>query len=213
MVHEQAAGFVLDALDPAEVRDFERHLEQCPDCEDELEPLRLAAVALAFAGELPRPRPELRLRVLDGRGVVIPFRRRWTVPLLSAGAVAAACAAIVVGLHDWTEPAPPSMAGLRAYGLQGQSSGLSLRGGGVLLVAGSRDAVLVTRGLPSPAPGTVYELWIVRSGRALPAGFLHGRLGALTRPVPPGAAVAVSLEPAGGSRRPTGPLLLRAETA
>jgi hypothetical protein len=31
MLHEQAAGFALDALDPAETGDFERHLGVCPD--------------------------------------------------------------------------------------------------------------------------------------------------------------------------------------
>jgi anti-sigma-K factor RskA len=53
----------------------------------------------------------------------------------------------------------------------------------------------------------------VRNGRPVAAGFLDGRMAALTQPVPRGASVAVSLEPAGGSQRPTGPLLFRAETA
>jgi anti-sigma-K factor RskA len=82
-----------------------------------------------------------------------------------------------------------------------------------LLVDGSRRATLVTHGLPAAPVGKVYEIWIVRAGRPTPAGFLRGRAGRLSRPVPPGAAVAVTLEPAGGSRRPTGPLLLRTETA
>jgi anti-sigma-K factor RskA len=205
-VHEQAAGFVLDALDGEEAREFERHLRVCPDCEDALEPLRLAAVALAFAGELPHPHPELRLRVLDVGGVVLPFRRRWTTPLLSAGAAAAACVAVVVGLHRFSGGTQDlSVGGMRAFAVQGAD--------GTLLVADTREAVLVVRGLPSPAAGTAYELWIVRRGRPIAAGFLHGQVARLTRPIPPGAAVAVSLEPADGSRRPTGPLLLRAETA
>jgi hypothetical protein len=206
MVHEQAAGFALDALDPGDVRDFEQHLEGCPNCEDALEPFRLAAVALAFAGELPRPRPELRLRVLDVGGVAIPLRRRCTLPLLSAGAAAAACAALVVALHGWGgDAARRSVAGLHAYTVRGAD--------GTLLVARTGEAVLVVPELPSPGAGTTYELWVIDGGRPVAAGFLRGRLGTLTRPVPPGAAVAVSIEPTGGSRRPTGPLLLEAETA
>src|SRR5262249_38380788 len=131
MVHQQAAAFVLDALDPSEAYAFERHLEQCPDCEDELESLRLAATALAFAGELPEPRPQLRRRVVEVGGVVLPFRRRWSMPLVAAAAVAAACAAIAVGVHDWTESAPTAMAGVHAYGLKDPSSGLALRDGGM----------------------------------------------------------------------------------
>jgi anti-sigma-K factor RskA len=56
-------------------------------------------------------------------------------------------------------------------------------------------------------------MWVIVGGKTLPAGLLRGSLAALTRPVPPGASVAVSVEPAAGSPQPTGPLLLRAETA
>ena len=214
MVHDQAAGFALDALDARDALEFERHLQRCPSCEDAVEPLRVAAAALAFAGDLPLPRPELRLRVVGvGGGVVVALRRRWSLPLLSASVLAAACAAIAVGTHAWTVDEPPPAAGLRSYPLQGRSSGSSASAGGVLFVAGNGDAVLITRGLQPTARGTVHELWVVRGGETLPAGFLRGQVGALGRPVPPGAAVAVSLEPVGGSRRPTGPVLLRAETA
>jgi anti-sigma-K factor RskA len=72
--------------------------------------------------------------------------------------------------------------------------------------------VLTARRLPPPAAGTVYELWVIDGDRPQPAGLFRGSLATLTRPVPPGAVVAVSLEPAGGSPRPTGPLLLQAET-
>jgi anti-sigma-K factor RskA len=199
-LHEQAAAFVLDALDDEEEQRFEQHLPLCPDCEDELEPFRLAAAALAFAGELPPPRPELRRRVLATDAVVLQFRRRWTAPIVSA-AVLAACAALVVGLGDRTR----SIGGFHA--VQGQASGLSL------LRADSGEAIVFIRRLPPAQPGKVYELWVVRHGHPAPAGFLHGRSARLTRLVPRGAAVAVTLEPVGGSRRPTGPLLLRTETA
>jgi anti-sigma-K factor RskA len=204
VVHEHVAGFALDALSATEASEFEHHLRSCPDCEDELERLRTTAAALAFAGNLPVPPAALRPRVLDVGGVVIRLRRLWTAPLLSAGVVAAACVAIVVAGHGWRGERP-SVGGLRVYKVSGTD--------GELLVGRTGEAVLVVRGLPSPAAGTTYELWVVRGGAPIAAGFLRGRLGVLTQPVRPGAAVAVSLEPTGGSRRPTGPLLLRAETA
>jgi anti-sigma-K factor RskA len=142
--------------------------------------------------------------VLDVRGgIVVPFRRRWVPPLAAAAAVAAA-AAIAIGLHE--RGGPGGAAGMRTYAADGA-------GGGALLVGRSGEAVLVVHGLPQAAPGTAYELWVVRDGRAVRAGFMRGELGVLTRPVSAGASVAVSLEPTGGSRRPTGPLLVRAETA
>lgn len=187
-MHDLAAGFVLDALDEHETEEFERHIVMCPACEDALEPLRIAAAALAFAGELPPPRHALRRRVLAVDAVLLRIRRRWTAPLLSAAALAA-CAALVVG-----------------FSRPGQSLGLSL-------LVDARGATLVTRGLPPAPMGKVYEIWFTHGGFATPAGLLHGRSVRLQRPIPPGAGVAVTLEPAGGSRRPTGPLLLRTETA
>jgi len=170
VVHDEAAGFVLDALGPRETEEFERHLRLCPDCEQELGPLRLAAAALAFAGELPAPRVELRRRV-----VVPRLRRRVATPAVSLAAVAA-CAAVALGL------------------------------------TGNADTRQVSFQLPPAPAGKVFEIWFVRYGHATPAGFAHTGRNEL-RHVPRGAAVAVTLEPRGGSRRPTGPLLLRAETA
>lgn len=175
MGHDQAAGFVLDALQPEEAQEFERHLRLCPTCEDELEALRVAAAALAFACDLPPPRPSLRRRVIAVDAVILRFRRRWTAPLASAAALAA-CAALVVGLTD-----------------------------------GRRHAG-VTLDLPAAPAGKVYEIWFVRHGHAVRAGLAHAGRNHL-RHVPRGAAVAVTLEPAGGSARPTGPLLVKTETA
>jgi hypothetical protein len=205
MVHEQAAGFALNALSRDEARAFEDHLGSCPGCQDALEPLQATAAALAFAGDLPSPPPAQRVRVLDVRGrVVIPLRLRWVRPLVGAGVAAAACAAIALSLHGHTG-GQVSVAGLQTFRLYGAK--------GSLLVSRTGEAVLLVRGLPPAPSGMTYELWVVRGETAVAAGFLRGEIGLLTRPVGRGTAVAVSLERAGGSPRPTGPLLLRAETA
>jgi anti-sigma-K factor RskA len=201
--HELAAGFALDALDRDEATAFERHLTLCPGCEDELETLRLAAGALAFAGELPSPRPELRRRVLQVEAVVLSFRRS-AATFLSAAAVAAVCAAVALALHTWSEGGPPPVGEARAYPLHGAD--------GALLVAPDGEAVLIVHGLPQAPKGNAYDVWVVRRGRALQAGVLRGSMLELTRGVPPGGQVAVTVEPAQGSRKPTGPLVFRAET-
>jgi hypothetical protein len=187
VVHEQAAGFALDALDAEESTAFERHLTACPACEDALEPLRLAAAALAFAGDLPTPPARLRLRVLDVGAQVIPLHRRFRGQLLSGAAVAVACLVLVAILQPWRDREPTGS-----------------------VVHGS---VLVVRNLSAAPAGEAYEAWIVDRGRIVPAGLLHGSMLALRRPVPPGGAVVLSLEPAAGSTHPTGPVVLRAETA
>ncbi len=209
MLHEQAAGYALDALDAQEARSFERHLAGCLRCREALESFRTAAAALAFAGDPPPPSPGLRVRVVGLRdGVVVPFRRRWARPATVAAAVAAVAAVVAVGARPTS---PPTLAHFRAYPLEEREPRLHIDGN--LLVSDSRAAVLLVRGLPEAAPGSAYELWIVHGGRAVPAGFLRGGMGALARRVPPGASVAVSLEPARGSRSPSGPLLVTAETA
>lgn len=204
MVHEEAAAFALDALDGDEAEAFERHLEGCPDCEHGLEELRFAAAALAFAVEPTVPSTSLRARILDSgaQARVIPLPRRRRPTLLAVATVAAACAVVVAAVRPWESGDSP--VGFRRYAATGASA--------TLLVGSSGEAVLAVRRLPPPAAGTVYELWVIERGRPRPAGLLRGPLATLTRPVPPGATVAVSLEPVGGSPRPTGPLLLRAET-
>ena len=190
MVHDQVAAFALDALDPDESNEFERHLAACPACEDGLEPLRFVAAALAFAGELPRPPAQLRLRVLDVGAPVIPLHRRYRGQLLSAAAVAAVCIVLTAALQPWQATAPK----------------------GTLVVSASGEAVLILRHLrPAPA-GRAYEAWVLDHGRVAPAGLVRGSMLPLTRRVPAGAAVLVSIEPDGGSPQPTGPVVLKAET-
>ena len=201
MVHEQAAGFALDALDADEAAEFERHLAVCPGCEDELDALQMTAAALAFAVDLAVPRRKLRDRVTDAGAPAVSVRRRRQ--LLTAAVVAAACATVAVGLHPWD--GGRSLGGMRRYPAAGARASL--------LVDRAGGAVLAVRRLPPPPAGKAYEVWVIAGGKALPAGWLHGSLTALTRQVPAGAAVAVSIEPRSGSPRPSGPLLLRAETA
>jgi anti-sigma-K factor RskA len=202
VVHEEAAAFALDALDGGEAEVFERHLESCPDCNGGLEEFRFAAAALAFAVKLPVPSRSLRLRVLDTGAQVMPLPRRRRPALLAVATVAAVCAVLVAAVQLW-EPGD-SQVRFRRYAATGANA--------TLLVGRSGEAVLAARRLPPLAAGTVYELWVIDGGRALSAGLFRGPLVTLTRPVPRGATVAVSLEPAGGSPRPTGPLLLRAVT-
>ena len=203
MVHEEAAAFALDALDREQTEAFQQHLAACPECDAAVEELRFAAAALAFAVEPIVPSGLLRPRVLDTRTQVIPLRRRpYRRFLAAAMAAAAACAVVVAAVRPWETG--DSQLGFRRYDAKGANA--------TLLVSRSGEAVLAARRLPPLAAGTVYELWVIAGDRAQPAGMFRGSLATLTRPVPPGATVAVSVEPSGGSSRPTGPLVLRAET-
>lgn len=94
------------------------------------------------------------------------------------------------------------------------SQGKAANGALMTFVSSDRRnmAVVTATGLPSPAPGTTYQLWLDVDGSMRPAGFLHGD-GTVPVKGDPAAATAVGLtvEPAGGSSRPTtDPLLLMA---
>jgi hypothetical protein len=204
VAHEEAAAFALDALGREESEAFERHLATCADCGSGLEELSFAAAALAFAVEGHAPGQGLRPRVLDVGAQVIALPGRRGPRFLAAAMVAAAAFAVVAAaVRPWETS--DSQVGFRRYEAAGARA--------TLLVAPSGEAVLASRNLPPLAPGTVYELWVITGDRAEPAGLFRGVLATLSRPVPPGATVAVSVERVGGSSRPTGPLVLRAETA
>ncbi|MEV0202509.1 anti-sigma factor, partial [Nonomuraea sp. NPDC050691] len=89
-------------------------------------------------------------------------------------------------------------------------------GTGTLVVSRTRgSAVFASAGLPRLPASRVYELWLMGPGGARPAGLLDpgpgdGPAGPVTVRVREGdARVGLTVEPAGGSRRPTTrPLLL-----
>jgi len=86
----------------------------------------------------------------------------------------------------------------------------------VLLDAESGEAAIVLAGVPVLEPGKTYELWAIRGTKAPePAGLLAvaDATGAALHVAPIKApaevtAFAISIEPAGGSPSPTGPVVL-----
>lgn len=231
MNHERwedaAAGYLLGALPADERAEFEAHLETCEACRDELAELRVAAEALPVSAPPMRPPPALKTRIMaevereaallaDAR---TPDRRRrlaWPRFALPAPAVAAlACGALLVGLG----------AGAWLFGGSGGRTVPFQRGPALTAKASAEldvsdgSAVLVARGLPEPARGRVYQVWLQRDGHApepTAALFTPRRDGSATANV--GSLrgvdkVMVSSEPAGGSPMPTTAPILVATTA
>ena len=62
-LHVLSGSYVLDALGEPERDSFERHLQDCPPCQDEVRGLRETAARLGLAKTLDPP-PQLRPRVL-----------------------------------------------------------------------------------------------------------------------------------------------------
>ena len=217
LIHDLCAAYALDALGPDDERVFEAHLASCRHCREELAGLSETAATLAYAVPPAEPPGRLRARILDAaraeRPNVVSLRPRRSAGnvLLAAVAAAAACAAVGLGIWAATLHARLGSSGqaLNAIALHGAS--------GSLVRAHNGEATLVVSGL-SPAPsGKTYEAWVIRSGQAARAGLFSSRSGTaivqLTRRVPNGAVVGVTLEQAGGVDQPTSPPLVTSAAA
>jgi anti-sigma-K factor RskA len=229
-LHDLVAPYALDALSDEERAAFERHLDQCEDCRAQLAELHEATAALAYAARGPEPPAQLRGRILeaarrDGHGAeVIPLpKRRWIFPATAAAAAAAAVAAIAVGLwavalsRDLDREREATDTYERAFQLLGGDAQVTrlADGEGGVLVAGDGSAALVVCGLQPAASSKTYEAWVVSDADPQPAGLFRGGSGCppvlLTRKVPDGAVVAVTLERRRGATKPTGQPLVRSE--
>jgi anti-sigma-K factor RskA len=210
-IHELSAAYALDALDPADGREFETHLAHCEECRDQVAAFQDAAAALGHGSVAPRPPLRLRERILSEarreRGEnVAPLRPRWLLPATTAAAAVAACAALALGL--WA-------ASLRSE-LGDRAQVVALSGAqGSLVVTPSGEATLVVSNLDMAPLDRTYEAWVILDDEPKPAGLFRGggrTAVTLTRPVPDGAVVAVTLERAGGVEKPQSkPLFTTAE--
>ena len=223
-VRDDAAAWLLGALSEEEARDFERLLETSAAAREEVEELRRAADALPFAAEPIGPPPELRERIMaivESEAEVLrasgasadraPARpRRWPrqwvlrpVPL-----AAAACALVLAGVGAGlliagagSEPARTVAAEIIAPGMEGARARLEIADG---------RAELIVDGMRPAGPRRVYQVWVLHRGQseAVPAGALfdvdrNGHGTAALASVENVEVVMVSLEPEGGSERPS----------
>ena len=214
-LHELSALYALDVLDADERARFEEHLAACDRCTSDLAGLRDAATALAFV-DSPAPPTALRSRILTAARAepsnVVALPRRRSAALSAAVAFAVAASAAAVGFGIWAATLHHSLTQERSATSvlrDPLSRHVALQGTpGELVVAPSGDAVL-TVSLPSPPKGRTYEAWVA-SPAVQPAGVFSGGLVKLSRRVPHGALVMVTLERSGGVDAPTQQPLLRA---
>ena len=201
LIHELSAAYALDALDPEEQEEFERHLAGCERCREDVAGFSGTTAALAFAVPPATPPSGLGDRIAVAaraeRPNVVPLRPRWAMRTV-ASSLAAAAASVAVAV--W------------AVGFRGSSGATALRsipieGASGSLVVGGKQAALVLTGLGRAPVGKTYEAWVLRDGGAVPAGIFRGggrtTVFRLTRDVASGSMVAVTVERAGGVAKPT----------
>ena len=228
-IHALTGAYAVDALDELERARFERHLAECADCRAEVEGLRGAATLMAETSALEPP-PALRTRVLSEIATVRPLppasgspssgastrRRRLLTSLVAAAAVVVALAAGAVAWHPWSSETPPPTAIERVLDApDAQRVTQRIAGDGQATLVRSRSmnqAVLLTKDMPAPPEGKVYELWLQDAHDTMvPAGLMpDGATQVLLQGDATHAVGAgITVEPAGGSKAPTSdPVLL-----
>src|SRR3954447_15681791 len=203
--HGNVAPYALDALDPQDEREFEQHLASCERCREELAALRETAADLAYGAGGPAPPPELKLRILDTAkaeraNVTSLSKRRRRSAVITAAAGVAAALALGIGVASTTHSNSDPLAAVLA---KPGAKLLTMPGHGVVAVARDRSAAVALT-LPRAPAGKTYEAWVIRKGKARPAGlFTASAVFKLQRSVPRGSVIAVTLEPAGGVDQPT----------
>lgn len=229
-IHTLSGAYALDALDPQERRAFERHLDSCDQCRDEV---RSFAEALAAVVDETEQAPPDRLRegvlasissvrplppVTGAEATVVelaPRRRRLTAVLAVAAAVLGVALAGTawrsITLQDQVTQLQASAsdvsAVLTAPDAEMASGSASTGGRATMVMSPSTGRVaLITEGLAPVPAGKTYQVWYVGEDAVVPAGFVgDGAVSATVLDGSPGDAVAVgvTLEPSGGSPQPT----------
>jgi anti-sigma-K factor RskA len=173
--------------------------------------------------ETPEPEPAVEEDELEPPAEASTRRRAWLVggtAVLVAALAAAGVAAFAFDVVELTDDEPSSSSAAlsalterqaRAISIMAQPGATRLPVVGaeerLLLIVGMEgDAVLIVSRLDRAPAGQAYEIWVISKGTPRPAGLFQGgrdTVVPLTRAVPKGATVALTLEPVGGSPRPT----------
>ena len=234
-VHELSGAYALDALDDAERQRFERHLRRCPACDEDVRRMTSTATALAMAVSAEPP-PGLKQRVLAAAAATpqlppLPSaaaakRRRgrhvtrsaW-FPRLALGVAAVGVAAAVVlavvtvstqDRLNTVQAQNQAIAAVLAAPDAQIATGTSSTGGTatVVLSYAQQKMIFTSSGLPRLPNAKVYELWLLSTGSAVPAGLLPQPSDGKSAPVLASGLtsadkVGVTVEPAGGTGSPT----------
>jgi Anti-sigma-K factor rskA/Putative zinc-finger len=220
-LHVLTGSYALDALPGPEQAEFERHLQHCPSCDAEVRGLRETAARLAMARAL-RPPPGMEPRVLAAAYQARqlpplppePLRHRRIPRRVAAFAAAASvAAAVALGItqlstqHQLESTRASDAAIARVVTARDARIGTTgtRAGGSVTVVASAalREAVITATGMVSPPAGRVYQVWVMSPSGARSAGLMAGAGTLLAAAVVPGDRIGITVEPAGGTSKPT----------
>jgi anti-sigma-K factor RskA len=230
----------LSALDADDERALNEHLAQCAECRRDLAEWEATAASLALSAKPMEPSPQVREKLLTqihaenpaasipaekSPSKVLPFpspRRKMWVAIAAALFLALLVSVFVL----WQQN--------RELRRQNQiAQVLNAPGSKLIELSGTKEAssataklaydqtgraVLFANGLPRAPEGKEYQLWYIVDNKPLPGKTFapdNSGNGTLEDHVPEAARrsaiFAITLEPTGGVRAPTGAIYLRGE--
>ncbi|RYC11516.1 anti-sigma factor [Nocardioides zhouii] len=227
-LHKLTGAYAVDALDDIERARFEQHLAGCEDCRAEVAELRETASLLTDSVSATPP-ASLRASVLAGISQVRPLppevtvaaptnisstrahRRRpvWTTFLVAAALIVVAGVG-VSAWSPWSTEVPRLTAAeqvLQAPDAEEVFVDLGDAGQATVVRSKSEDrAVIRTEGMASAPDGKAFELWFITDDEFTSAGLMPNEADqtvVLDGSAAEAAAVGITVEPEGGSDKPT----------
>jgi anti-sigma-K factor RskA len=221
-------AYVLGALSEAERQEFEEYLASHPERQAEVEELGAVAGLLALSPEEHEPPPQLRSRILEavGGGATHAGEDRrsdhrsafaWIGELLSVRNVALGVATLLaIGLFIWSMTLWEEVQDLQATQkrtivLQGSGAAEKVRAEVYTLEDGR--AVLMAEDMPPVPEDRTFQIWVIEDDVPKPGGLFDPKgkvvAAAITHPLRGADAIAVTVEPDGGSPKPTSDPMLR----
>jgi len=209
---EDLAAYMLGALDHEEATEFERHLEGCERCREEMQWLQAAVHTLPESVERQEPPQQLRQSLMaevraDARtqSEARPARakrRRWLLKPAAGFAVLALLVAGAVGYEVGNDGSGDGDGG--GSTIVRQAGGITVK-----MVSEGDGGKLHLSGVDELPPDKVLEAWVERDGKveAVPALFVpdrHGQAETTIEDMTGVKTVMVTKEPSGGSETPTG---------
>jgi anti-sigma-K factor RskA len=224
---ELKEAFVLGALPYEERREFEEYLEAHPEQQAEIDELGAVAGLLALSPQEQEPPQELRrsiMAVVETEAVrpraasgLARMREFLGIRSLALGAAAL----LVIGLSIWNVILQEHI-----HDLQGQAPRdgrlVALEGSGaarqarvqVMILDNGQD-VLMAEDMPPVPEEKTFQIWVVQNDVRKAGGLFEPReRWVVTRveiPLDEADAIAITVEPDGGSRQPTTDPMLTAK--
>ena len=212
---------------------YQRHLARCQSCCAEVRGLREVTTGLAMAAALQPPptlhgkvlaavrqtrqlppAADAQPRPRWWRGRLSGWLPRLALAAATAGVVAAVVLAIILvgtqhrlGIAQAQNRAIARV--LAAPDARVLTRSTSAGGTATVIVSPSeRELIVTTAGLRSLPASKVYQAWLINPRRTRPAGLLPAPNGGRTRPLLatgllPGDELGLTVEPAGGTTKPT----------